>query len=366
MRIPLRVVASVVAIVWPSLALAHSVDESVSVQGAQAIPTNPRTGSISDTLYGDFQLSDAWSLHASLSVMHQNVSTEATLPEAATRGGNVVNVGLGTEWDPSPHWSLGLDLLVSPKSTSSSTTPLPSITSGTRRLAVLKATSSNASAILSGSWVSAPESSWSTEVDLSLGGSSFHTTQRLTSLWSRTAQSEWVPITRTQIQSFCGGETSTATVLCKQLSAASQGTPQAVGQAELALGVTETIHQTTDIGLSWTYFAYSRDPTQVGFYTFGMAGRGFAVGQGIPIAPMRWDLHPDVLHQFGPVVAELWLDWSQYLPGLGHGAGLGARVAWNVSDALALFAIGTGRADVAADGTTTHSGGATLGVRYFF
>src|SRR5439155_173535 len=80
-----------------------------------------------------------------------------------------------------------------------------------------------------------------------------------------------------------------------------QVTPVPLDSERFSANVSATLFTDTDVTLSGDYYVYQQNPAQVGFFTLVAAGRG----AGVPIAPLRYEVRPEVVHRFGDLSARL-------------------------------------------------------------
>lgn len=355
---------SVALLVAPSTARASSVSAEGGVGSTQPTTQNPRTGNEVLFLSSSLDLSDAWALHADVGYTHDNPSRRSSSSSFATTGGNIFVLAPGVEFNPTDHWTLGLDVDLSPTSKQSAGTVITE-TNGTTstdvnaRLAT--ATSSIGTSALVG-WNSASLSDWETEVDLSIAATGYNTVQRVDAIQTASG-----PVTASGIQSYCAkATTATALAACKPLLAAIRGAPDTLLQGRIALNAVETIHDDTDVGLTGTYFLYDQDPTTVGYFSLLTVGRSVSMGNGLAVLPAQFSLRPMVGHRFGRLGLELAYQFIRYVDDLGAGHGVTARIQYKFDRNWKLWVKLTGQLDVTSTTGTTHSGTMSAGIRYTF
>ena len=107
--------------------------------------------------------------------------------------------------------------------------------------------------------------------------------------------------------------------------------------------MTAIVEQDTDLTLSGDYYHYEEDPTQVGFFSVATAGRTLVTGgNGVPIAPLRYLLRPEVVHRFGDFSAKLWVTTGRYVTWARHSATHGqtlspfAQLTWKSLETVEL------------------------------
>ena len=73
-----------------------------------------------------------------------------------------------------------------------------------------------------------------------------------------------------------------------------------LNQFKISVGVTETLFESTDVGLRGNLYLFDQDPTSAGEH---ISRLGQPVGAGIPIAPLVFEIRPSVNHRFGKLFA---------------------------------------------------------------
>ena len=127
------------------------------------------------------------------------------------------------------------------------------------------------------------------------------------------------------------------------LLTALQATPVTLDSERLSANVTATLFTDTDVTLSGDYYLYEQDPTQVAFFTLVAAGRG----AGVPIAPLRYEVRPEVVHRFGDLSARLWFEAGEYVTGTGQStAGVGLKLQYKFTKTFRSWVILSGQRDV--------------------
>jgi hypothetical protein len=361
----------VLAFLVPSLALAHSVSEELTVNGTRATEQNPQTGSASNRISGNFELNDTWAMHADLTLTHVTATPPANGGVFPDTGGNVLDVGLGLEWDATEHWNFALDVNLSPSSETTNNTsidyegPLGGTTSAD---ANLKTTASSSGLNVSGSWSTLGDSNYETMIDFNVGGNRFSSTQKVTAVETKSGT-----VSANALQTYCNRVLSSTTstraarALCTQLLPTLKGQPAQLGQGLVGIGLTETIYQDTDVSLSGTYDFYSQDPSTVGYFTLATAGRRTAsMGEGVQIAPLRWSVRPDVNHRWGALSTELWFEHGKYVGDEGRSELVGVKLTYRFNKTYKAWITGTGQKDLDSSGHFNNSGTIGAGLKVYF
>ncbi|MGZ6123811.1 MAG: hypothetical protein ACXWLR_02570, partial [Myxococcales bacterium] len=96
---------------------------------------------------------------------------------------------------------------------------------------------------------------------------------------------------------------------------------------------------------------------------FGVASLG--QGAGLPIAPLRYLVRPEVLHRFGDFSAKLWLQTGEYVAGTGQStAAVGLKLQYRFSKAFRAWVTASGQRDVDAADSVSRFGTISTGAGY--
>jgi hypothetical protein len=230
-----------------------------------------------------------------------SVSADATFTRYFRSKGasaeNILQLAAATDFSPSDHLSFGADIRGSPPSSTSIT----DATTGARQTS----RSSLVGGGLSAEYDTAGDGNAESIADGYAGLTSFWTTQR-----ARAGRG---------------------------MPSMAAGSPAALLQWRLSLGFTEVLWRDTEVGLTGTYFAYSEDPTDTGYYGPSVLGRG-GVSEGVPLEPLRWALRPSVRQRFGPVRLGATVQYGRYVENVGFSVMFAVKATFRVSDALRLWA----------------------------
>lgn len=342
-----------------SAARASSISNEVGANSTQATDSNPRSGSLSDTLSGTIDLGEQWTLN-----LGGSFTAEGRTP-AAERGafgssGNAVSLfDAGVDWDASDHVTLGLSGKFSPQSTQYAGTQI-TLLSGAVANALVESQSSERGATLELSYDTAGESDLEWAVSGSVSVNSLEVHQRVTRVRTATGVA-----TAQQIVDACAARPKTCP---RALLATLTDTPFTLDSQRLSAAVTATAWRDTDFTIGGDYYLYPQDPTQVGFFSVATSGRTTVLGgNGVPIAPLHWVLRPEVTHRFGNFSARIWVQGGRYAPGAGQTtAGSGLRLQYKFTRSFRMWTTASGQRDVDQTGSTVSSGGLTLGAGYWF
>jgi hypothetical protein len=342
---------------------AASISNEASVNNAQSTPGNPRSGSVSDSLDATFDLGEDWSLLAGALLTIEESTPAPPGTAFGDRGGLVGTLSGGVEYHPGDSWTFGAAGDFSPKSTQRSGTQL-NITSTTGAVspanALLRATSSSSGIQLSAGYDSAGESSVEWSLSGGIGLTRLDTDQRIVALQEASGN----VATTDAILRYC--QTHTCSTALLQVIG-----PQPAARlesAKLSLGGTLTFQRDTDVTVSGDYYGYRQDPTQIGFFSIGSTGRmQINGGSGVPIAPLRYLVRPEVAHRMGDLSFRLWVQAGRYVEGAGQTTrGVGARLQYKLTKAFKMWVAASGQRDVDSEGNMTLSSTLSLGIGYKF
>jgi hypothetical protein len=366
MRHP-RLVALFVLASLPALA-SSSISDELSMGTTQSTPENPRAGNVADSLNGTFELNERWSLTAGATVTLEGQTPAAGKGAFGTSGQAISLFSVGADWDPNDHVTFGATLDFSPESTQRSGTQLAfQDPNGVSRPAnaLLNVNSSQAAVGLDFGYDTAGESA----LELSFSGgvtlSKYSTTQTVSEI--RFADTN-KPADRAQIIAYCNSVAGTKKACSQALRKALQTHSAELDSARFSLGAIATLATDTDVGLTGEYYVYQQDPTAVGYFSVGAAGRQtISGGTGVPLAPLQYLVRPEVAHRFGDFSAKVWVQAGAYVAGAGQGtAGVGTRLQYKVTRKVKLWVTASGQRDVDLTGASSNSGSFALGAAYRF
>jgi hypothetical protein len=357
--------ALAIAVLAAGPALASSISNEVSVGRTQSTPANPRAGSLSDSLNASLDLDDHWALSLGGMLTLEGQTPAAERAQWGTSASAVTMLSTGIEFDSGEHFAAGADFSWSPRSKQTSGTTLTITENGrdTTADALVEAQSGKFSAGFDVGYDTAGESNLEWAFNANISGTHFSSDQRITRV--RTASG--AASSAQQIRDYCnapGNRKKCSNALLKAL----EDLPSTLDSGRISLGATATISQDTDVSLGADYYAYVQDPTQVGFYSVVAVGRSsLSGGNGIPIAPLRWLVRPEVLHRFGAFSAKLWVQGGHYVESAGGTtAGGGLKLQYKFSKVFRMWLTASGQNDVDDLGNNSTSGVFSLGAGYRF
>jgi hypothetical protein len=351
----MRIAAFAAALLAAAAARGSSVSDEVSVGGTQTTPQNPRSGSVSNLLTSSFDLGERWTVSAGAQVTLESPTPAPAGSAFGDLGGTVTDFSAGVDWEATDSWTFGVTLDVSPESSIGSVARFP--VQGRPTDVLIRAASSNASVELLAGYDTAGSSDleWSFTGGITFGR--FRTNQRIEAAQHSDDRTD---VSLAELRAQCAPEGSR----CRALVPAIDGVADELRSARISAGVLATVQADTDLALDVDYYGYADDPANVGVFAIGTAGR---LGEGAPIAPLRFLVRPQAAHRFGALSLKLWAQAGEYVPGVGQGtAGVGARAQYKLSRAFRTWISASGQRDVDASGQVTRSGRLALGVGYRF
>jgi hypothetical protein len=346
----------VLAVLLSVPALANSsVSDELSVGTTQSTQANPRAGSVSDALNATFELNDQFSIGAGAVLTLEGKTPAASRGEFPTSGSAIALLSLGLDWDPNDHVStqqLGTQLTITDANGAS--TPLN---------ARLVAQSANASLAFDVGYDTAGDSNLEWSFDAGLTGSHYTTTQNIDLI--RLKGAAYDPA---QLVTYCGTHKKGQNACSPALLQVLKDQPATLDSLRTSLGVTSTIYTDTDVTLGGDFYSYSQDPSTVGIFSVGESGKqNISGGTGVPIAPLRYLIRPDVVHRFGDLSVKLWVQAGEYVSGTAQTtSGIGAKVQYKFTKTFRMWVTAGGQKDVDSSGTDSNSGNLGLGAGYRF
>lgn len=342
----MRVAGLAFALLVAAAANASSVSDQVTVGSTKATAQALRAGSISNLLRGSLDLGERWTFGADAQITFQEAipGPSGTPISFQEGGGMVADFSASVDWEATDNWTLGGTIGFSPRSTTSTVAPVTVIDPSTGRPAnaegLLRVANESAYAEMLAGYDTAGDSNLEWSFTGAVALNRFETLQRL-----ETAQLD-------------GGRL----IFVNEVRDSAE-----LRSARLSGAATATLFTDTDLGLNLDYYAYADDPRTVGYFSVGGVARSGTVGAGIPIAPLRYLLRPEVAHRFGDFSLKLWAQAGHYMPGTGQGTtGAGLKAQYRLTRWFRMWASVSGQKDVDPSGQSTLSGTFTAGAGYRF
>jgi hypothetical protein len=337
------------------------ISDELTFGSAQATSDSPRERQLANALRGTFYASEAVTLVAGFTYTVEQASPHAVFP-GVDYGGKVPFFTLGVDWDLNEHFNVAAHVEGSPESQQFSAFEVrfrPSATQPVQTADLLLRTrSSSAGAGLAVAYDTAGDSPLESAFMVGANVTDLSSDERITR-----AESGGQAVTLAALRDSCGNLQCTRT-----LDAILRGQKQTLLQARLSALATGTIAQDTDVSLGGDYYLYSEDPTLLGAFGVATAGRTLpAGGGGVPIAPLRWTLRPEVAHRFGAASARGWVQVGRYVEGGGRAtSSLGLKLHYKFSRSFRAWLTLSGQRDTDAAGGESKAAFAGLGAGYKF
>ena len=343
-------------------ARADSVTNQILVSSTQATEANPRSGVFSDFLSASFNAGEDWMLSAAASLTLQGRTPAATRSQFGENSSAVTFFTGGADWSVTENLTVGATVDLSPKSTQFAGTPIPLQQSNGRVViadAQVRSETSQLAAGIDVSWDTLGKS----DLEWSFTGGLHFSHYDISQSIPRARLANGTAVGSAQIQqetaAYCSANPQRATY-CRELLGTVSGVPTPLDFERLSAGATATLYRDTDVSLFSDFYVYNQDPTG-SFFGLAAAGRG----PGLPIAPLRFLLRPEVLHRFGDFSARLWVEGGEYVSGTGGTtAGVGLKLQYLFTKAWRAWITGSGQRDVDAGNNITRSGSLALGAGY--
>jgi len=340
----------------PTLGHASSILNETGAGTTQTSPTNPRSGYWYDLINGTVGVSRTVDLHLDVTLTHDASSPASPGTRFGNSGGTIFSTAIGLDYEASEHVLLGVEANYSPSVTQLADAPISFDT--TQADAQIRSRTSLYGATLQFGYQTAGESDWETVVDPSLAWTHYTSFQQVASLATSTG-----PVSVQQILNACARYTKLRG--CREFQAAARQQEAGVNQLRLALSVTETVAEDNDFTLNGSYYAYDKDPTQVGYFSMVAVGR-VSMGSGVPLAPLRFTVKPEYLRRFGRFSVDAWYQYGNYVDDQGTTQLIGLKAQYKFSRAVAAYILGSGQKDIDVQSVSTYSGTMALGLKFRF
>ncbi len=337
-------------------ARASSVSNEVHVNSTQPTETNPRSGSIGDSLNASFDATENFTLNVGGTLTSQNSSPSPRPAEQPSPGVSLLNFGV--DWLPSDNWTLSLTGEWSPQSKTFADAPIASV-----GIAHIRSETSEVGGGLEVAYDTAGESNleWSFSGGLTL--TDYGIDQTIPLVTNPAGQPLTPAQVRTAVASACA-KRANRTNCQRRVLLGLTATPFHLNSLEFSASATATLQTNTDLTLAIDYYSYFQDATQAVYASLIFNGRG---GAGVPVAPLQFNVRPEVTHRIGAFSAKAWIQAGKYVAGVGDTtAGVGVKLQYKFSKAFKLWVSLLGSRDVDDQGNETRSGSFGLGAGYRF
>jgi len=353
----------VITLAAASAANAGSVREDAVVNTTRPTAANPRSGSFTDSLNGTIGLSSDWTLNLGGSLTLQGMTPASQRGQFGDSGSAVALFTAGADWSVSENLTLETTLQVSPRSTQfAGTTMTLRQANGTETSAdaLVRSQTSQTGAAFNVSRDSGGDSALEWSYGAGVDYSRYDINQTVPEV--RLANGSTIASTtlRQDTVAYCQAHPTIRN--CGQaLLTALRATPVTLDSERLSANVTATVFTDTDLTLSGDYYVYQENPAQVGFFTLAAAGRT----AGVPIAPLRYQVRPEVSERLGDFSAKIWVQAGEYMPGTGQStAGAGLKLQYKFTKAFRSWVEGSAQRDVDQSDQITRSTSFAAGAAY--
>jgi hypothetical protein len=353
------------------IASAHSVADELSAGGTQPTAANPAAYFVSNRLTGAFTIKSL-TLRPGFQYTHTFSVPAPSGANFGTSDANIYFVSLGLDAEIGQHAELGFEVNGSPPAHSVTDTKVDYTTVGKTPTQV------QADAQLDTRVGSAGGLAWASydtarddrirrvegTFELGLAPTEYFLVDQITAVWGA---KQGMAVPTAEVLAAC-----TKVRCAPGLIAALQNSDDRLFQARIWAAATATICGHTDVTLDGAYYAYDRDPTQVGFLSLAERGRATAteaaIGNGLPIAPLRYTLRGGVTTRFADMSISASFSFGQYVSDADYSYDLtmGLRVQYRFGPHWKLWLRGTAQRDIDANGVASWGGVGALGLRAAF
>jgi hypothetical protein len=356
MRTPLALIAVAAAFSPAAAEAGGALSDEIGLSTSPGAGSQPKTGVATNALRGSWDLSEQWTLKLGCDLSRTVPSASDIAPKLRPRAETSITIIPGIAYAPDEHVSLELDGSLSPRSTTEADSSFKITTdqgTGEATALITSVTSTYGGSFWLG-YDTAGEGDFETSLSLSLAGTHFSTTEQITALEGPNGG----VLGPAALAQFCRTHRCSA-----QRKALLGQHPDSLGQLSVGASATETLWQDSDVAATFTYYLYSDDPTQIGYFNLASAGRTVSFGSGLPIAPPLWSLRPDLAHRFGPVLVDLAYQHTQYVAAEGSSDLLGLRIQVKLGKAVKIWASGSAQRDRDWEGKVAPAGAISAGVK---
>ncbi len=341
------------AALTPGRAAASSVSNEVGGQATQTTPSNPRAGDVADLFKANIDVGESFVLRPAIGYTYEFGTAVPTGGFFKGTAASIFALSVGLDWEANDALTLSVDALFSPSSSQSADTvfTLTGPAGGIeQRDGLLQTMASSYGADFFADYLigNPLADALAFAVDGDVGWLALNVDQALEKLENEmgTAASSV-----SRIRAFCNATKVSAEVRqCQALAPLLSSGTDTLHEFRLAAGGTVTVGGEIDVGLHGAFYLYNKDPSEFGYYSSLTSGRtdlhNLSLGNGVPLAPYRFTLRPDVTRRVGPVSLTLWYQFALYASDLGTSQVFGARLQWAIGQWWKVWLTGNVQVDL--------------------
>ncbi len=294
---------------------ASTVREEAGISSVRPTTANPSSGSFTDSVSATIEINHDWSLDLGGTATLQGKTPALQRGQFPESGSAVTLFNAGAEYNATDSLALIAGLQLSPRSVQyAGTTMALRQASGAEVSAdeLVRSQTSQAGGTLGISWDSIGESTLEWSYAASLDYSHANVDQTIPRVRLADGTTLATTTLRQETLAYCSAHPALRN--CGQgLLTALRATPVTLDSERLSASATATLFGDTDVTLGGDYYLYEQDPGQIGFFALAATGRT----AGVPIAPLRFQVRPEVVQRVGDFSAKVWVQAGRYMPGMG-------------------------------------------------
>jgi hypothetical protein len=354
------VLRSLVAIAAATnLAHADGALDELSVGNTQQTATTPQAMWLADKLAGFWDANEHWQLRADLTGtrMYTRTLTSTGLGEPA----DVLLASPSLEYDPNECWSIRGVASWSPSSPFASSASFPMRTAAGTTMPAQAALDGQSGSKGGALWLGYDSTDRVFPISFTsdITATQFQMQQQITSAIDAAGNN----LTIADLDAYCAANSCT-----RELQSTLHKHHSSLTQIVVDGNVSQTLWKDTEIGLDAAYYAYTKDPTKVGYFASGALGRTTTSGAGMGIAPYELTVMPDLIHRFGQLMVMSSLSYGRYVDAEGYDLTATVRLQYKLkltgARRLKLWTKLTGSRDIDATNATSHTTSAAVGAQY--
>ena len=369
----------------PSAGFASNIGTSYSQNRTPATDGYPASGGQSLSLSGSWDATDTLSLDPNVSMYKGNATTDAS--GVVTPGTSSWTLGLGAGYTWGDHWMFGVAGSLAPATIGKNATTLTLENDKGQAVDVhgsLSDKSGSQGVELSASYDSAGESNLEWGVAVALPVNRYATTQTFAPDAANAENPKFV----TLAQKKCTVEAQKGlppSDLCKTLAAMSKPQGDSILEVPLNVSLSLTLWEFSGVSLGLTKYIYSKEPSEVGYFTLTSANRqaakstvdkapkgaadrtgAMSFGSGIATGSTDTSVSLGASHKVGDFKFGVTAARTAYREDAGSNLSLSAKVYWKLNKTWRIGINGSGQRDTDSAGVNTSSFSAGANLRFSF